>query len=225
MRKKLVAFVCAASLALAMPVLAFADDYSSPSAGSVAPSYSSPAAPSVPPSPAPAPAPAPEPTVVYHSPVFNSPDGTYTISFSDVTKDADPIDYTISATLSTRVAVSEFTPTDQTAKNFEPSDDYMAVSSFVLESPNFAETGTKVTIAYTTDPKYSGMVCYAFIEHSDGTTEVQKTNVDKDGVASFELDKLSTITFALEKQESANAPAKAAAKDKSAKSPKTGVVL
>lgn len=244
MKKRFMAFVCAAALAAAMPVMAYADDaemeaFSSPTADQASeattPEAAAPAAtetvvasPSAATDEASAPASAIEGAVEnrYQSPVFvdevTSPIATEILCAVGTAEDQTA--YAAVVEFNRTLMVDKFEQTTTHAKNFQASDKYFAVTSYVLESSAFGKIDTDtVTIAYAVDEKYSGLTAYAFVEHADGTTEVLTAKVDAQGIATFPaMNKLSTITFALEKAADSKA---APAKDKKATSPKTGGIL
>ena len=80
----------------------------------------------------------------------------------------------------------------------------------------------KVTLVYKTSTDFSGLTCYVFIEHHDGTTEELVMHVNSDGSVTVNMGKLSDVAFFITKDafESNTTPVAA---DTAATSPKTGI--
>ncbi len=76
---------------------------------------------------------------------------------------------------------------------------------------------------YTTNPDFSGLTCYVYVAHDDGTQESFTMPVAADGTVKVNLDKLSEVTFAIVKKTYEDNTQPAAATDTKATSPKTGI--
>lgn len=208
MKKRIIALVCAAALAMCLPVLAFASDPSPTNGNSgqaSTPTYNSGSSAN---------------KGSYSSPRWtDNGDGTKTMTrgysagkdLSVFVKTDITVDKNVQATVKN---------TQQNASNYTPSDKDVAVVSYEITSSNFADSGTTMTLVYTLDEQYSGFICNIYIEHGDGSTEVMTKSVAANGTVDVTIDRLSTFTFVL-----TNEKATAAAADNKATSPKTGGIL
>ena len=113
-------------------------------------------------------------------------------------------------------------------KSIATNDGYVVgFDTYVIDAgdDDFAKKAT-VTLVYTTDPNFSGLTCYVYIAHDDGTFEEFTMPVKSDGTVTVNMNKLSEVTFAIVNKtyESNTTPAAAAVTDTKATSPQPGVV-
>lgn len=247
MRKKFVAVACAAMLALAMPALAFAADANpspekNPSANAGQTdkddnqankddnegesqggnqNFEKPAA--------------SEDTLYHYSPSVDAVTGIcYGV-------DDEGENFYVYAELQGAKDV-QIKKTDKTASNFDNSKEYVKVQSFEITSKDFEAGDELVTIVWEAGYNAQGCVCYAYVEHGDGSApEAFYLPVNKIGMVKLVMGNLSTVTFGLTEQTFDEAAAtdfnnkynnggkaqvvKAVAADNGATSPKTGDAL
>ena len=89
--------------------------------------------------------------------------------------------------------------------------------SEVLASFEVKGDATDVTLTFNVGAKYAGYSATIYIQHNDGTTEAKTVTVGADGMISVHVDKLSVFSIVMGEKGAA------AAADKGAKSPATGV--
>lgn len=220
MRKTLIALLCAAVMAVALPAMAFAAENGSPTGDDRI---------------------APEDRV---QPVMNSDmhqDGTTlwlklnvetqgTDVYQILGFDADGEEYGL-LEVAEGTKVDSIEIIDEKAGNFVEGN-YSKVCTFRIKSDDFDANGDTITLAWEViGNEYVGKKCLVFIEHGDGTFSQGEAGV-VDGHVTIIMDKLSTITFALtdEMYEGKLGPVEIfytepAAKDTSSVSPKTGGIL
>ena len=214
MRKKLIALLCAAVIAMALPAMAFAVDGSATNGDETTPNSSSSG--SVQP--------------------YEYKDVTYWGKAGS--PDADGIqeyyvagvaDHNVSygrIKVASDITLDKVEVTAEKAGNFVEGD-YLAVASFIIESKDFDAKGDRITLAWEAGRDNTGLKCLIFIEHADGTFDQGEAGVDEKGYVTVIMDKLSTITFALtnDKYEGELGPVEILSKDDSSVSPKTGGIL
>lgn len=83
--------------------------------------------------------------------------------------------------------------------------------------------GQTVTLTFSVGQKYAGYAVTIYIEHSDGTTEVQEGTVSANGTVSVTVSKLSTFSIVLGEAPTAESGSNSV--DTSSTSPKTDASL
>lgn len=198
MKKSLLAILVAAVVVLAIPVLAFAN-----SGASADPEGTS------------------NPSAVAKTTV-TSPDGQEITVEADISVEGTEDNMTLTAdAVDTPSATFEANKTGNEA--FVATFDVNAYVNGVLNN----DAVTTVTIVYVVDADYAGYTAIAYIDHSDGTSEIQNLGaVSADGKVTLSMNKLSTITLTLTKPATPEpTPAPTPGTDTGSSSPKTGGIL
>jgi hypothetical protein len=192
MRKKIVAFACAAALAAALPTAAFALDENHNKSAEWSDAN-------------------------LENPVTTGYEGHEVDRYGTYTTPDMGADYYESGTLivPTGDKVDAFEHTTEHAKNYEQAikdgtlkEEWLKdVESFKIESADVdAAKGEDIVtlVWFTGSTDNYGLRCRVFVEHADGTTQEKDAGVMYDGTVVVNMDKLSTVTFALFDPEAKN---------------------